>query len=114
MLEKRSVGLSIFLSIITCGFYALYWMAKINDDSYQILGIPEYTSGGMVILLDIVTCGIYGIYWSYKIGDRLDQIRVNTGRAPGSLSILYLLLSLFGFSIITLALAQNELNTNIL
>ena len=30
--EKRNVGLSILLSLITCGLYTLYWIYQLNED----------------------------------------------------------------------------------
>lgn len=109
MVKQRSVGLCIVLSIITCGIYGLYWLVCLNDDAITVTGKPG-TSGGMVLLLTIVTCGIYGIYWAYKIGEKLDQARAEHGAPTGSLAILYLVLNLFGLSIVTWALVQSEIN----
>ena len=79
------------------------------------LGIQYFylgkTSGGIIcLLLTIVTCGIYGLYWLYRAGDELDRQRAEQGQLPGHLGILYLLLSLFGFTIVSYALLQSELN----
>ena len=101
----RSIALAIILSIITCGIYAFYWMYRINEELNQLAGNYQATSGGAVVLFDIITCGIYGIYWAYKMGQ-------NCGRLNGDSSsgILYLLLALFGFQIINLALFQDMIN----
>lgn len=107
MIERKNVGLCIVLSIITCGIYGLFWMARLNSDSLAAAGIISGTSGGMVVLLSIITCGIYAIYWNYKLGERLERVRAEHGEPTGSLSILYLRLSLFGLSIISCALAQS-------
>lgn len=109
MVKQRSVGLCIVLSIITCGIYGLYWLVCLNDDVNTVTGKPG-TSGGMVLLFTILTCGIYGIYWAYKMGDKLDQARAEHGAPTGSLAILYLVLDLFGLSIVTWALIQSEIN----
>lgn len=109
MVKQRSVGLCIVLSIITCGIYGIYWLICLNDDVNTVTGKPG-TSGGMVLVLTIVTCGIYGIYWAYKMGEKLDQARVEHGAPTGSLAILYLVLNLFGLSIVTWALIQSEIN----
>ena len=71
---------------------------------------PSAPSGGLVLLLTIVTCNIYGLYWIYRAGDDLDRQRVNQGQMPGHLGILYLLLAVLGFSIISFALLQSEIN----
>ena len=67
-------------------------------------------SVGLCIVLTIVTCGIYGLYWGWKLGDKLDYSRARNGIVPGSFAILFLVLNLFGLSVVTLAIAQNELN----
>ncbi len=108
---NRSIGVCIILSIVTLGIYTLYWMYKINEESAQMSGEPEITSGGMLILLSIVTCSIYLIYWSYKMGERFERMRAQRGGQPGSLPVIYLLLALFGLEIVSLAMMQSEENT---
>lgn len=44
------------------------------------------------------------------MGDKLDASRARHGVVPGSFAILFLLLNLFGLSIVTLAIIQSELN----
>ena len=107
---NRSIGVCVLLSIVTFGIYMLYWLYKINEESAQLSGEPEIASGGMVILLSIVTCSIYLIYWSYKVGERFDRMRQARGEQPGNLSVIYLLLSIFGLSIVSFALMQSEEN----
>lgn len=109
MVNQRNVGMSIFLSIITCGIYGIYWYICINDEVNMVTGQPG-TSGGMVFLLTFLTCGIYGIYWAYKMGEKLDQARARQGVPTGSLAILYLVLSCVGLTIVAWALMQSELN----
>lgn len=108
-MRHRNVGLCIVFSIITCGIYGLYWFVCLTDDSNECTGRGS-TSGGMALLLSIVTCGIYSLYWAYKMGDKLDQARAERGIPSGSQAILYLLLSIFGLSIVAWALMQSELN----
>ena len=108
-MRQRSVGLCIFFSIITCGIYALYWFVCLTNEANEVTG-QGTTTGGMAVLFNIITCGIYGIYWSYKMGEKLDAARVASGAPYGNLSVLYLILSIFGLQIVTYALAQSELN----
>ena len=68
------------------------------------------TSGGMALVFSLITCGIYSISWAYKMGEKLDMARAQRGVPTGSLAIVYLVLSLFGLSIVTFALIQSELN----
>jgi len=105
----RSVAACIILTILTCSIYSLFWIARLNDDVAAVAGEHD-TAGVTVVLLSIVTCGIYLLYWSYKTGDKLDRARAYNNVPTGHLGILFLLLGIFSLGIISLALAQNEVN----
>ena len=109
---NRNIAISIVLSIVTCGIYSIYWFVVITDEINREK--PEYAtelSGIACFLLSLITCNIYGIYWAYKIGEKLDTIKYERGVVTGHDSnVLYLILELFGFNIIVLLLAQNEIN----
>lgn len=102
----HNIAVSIVLSIVTCGIYAIYWFIMLTDEVNRRAGTPEDTSGGIAFLLSMVTCGIYAIYWAYRIGEKVDAI---SGQQKSS-NILYLVLELFGLQIIVLALAQDAVN----
>ena len=106
MLQKRSVATAIVLTIITCGIYGIYWFIKLTDEMNFVTGTQQDTSGGMAFLLTLVTCGIYGYYWAYKMGEKIEA---NQGYSK-SRPITYLLLNIFGLSIVTFALLQDTLN----
>lgn len=105
-MEKRSIGLCIVLSIITCGIYGLVWIAQLNDELYEALGETPSTSGGMVVLFSILTCNIYAIYWYYKMGEKVDKLK----GIPSSSNILFPVLCFFGLGVINNALMQDALN----
>lgn len=109
-IQKRNIAIAIIFSIVTCGIYSYYWIAKMNDEVNSFAGRTNATSGGMVVLFSILTCGIYSYYWLYKMGEAVDQVRAQYGRPNNSSSIVYLLLGIFGLGIVSLALMQNELN----
>ena len=107
--RERNIALCILFTILTCGIYGLYWMVVLNDDMLDALN--EYgTSGTLVLVLDIVTCGIYGLYWIYQMGKRVDRLNEMYGRRTDNSGLLYLLISILGFSIVAYGVAQNELN----
>lgn len=108
--EKRSIATCIILTIITCGIYGLIWIVRLNDDTNAVASETNATSGGMVILLSFITCGIYLLYWNYKQGEKLNNARRMRG-LPEKFGALYLLLSIFGLTIVGLALMQDELNS---
>lgn len=98
------------LSIVTCGIYNLYWWACLADEGNIGAGTPG-TSGAGVVLLSIITCGIYGLFWAYSMGDKVNQAKAQRGIvADTNAGLAYLLLNLFGFSLVTNALIQSEFN----
>lgn len=105
-ITRRSIPVAILLSIVTCGIYGIYWMIKLNDDVNVLALEPNATTGGMVFLLSLVTCGIYGLYWMYQMGERCDRIKGNAGNS----GLLYLLLGIFGLSIVSYCLMQDTIN----
>lgn len=109
VVEKRSIATCIVLSIVTLGIYMFYWMYKLHVETHAVAGETPTVSGGMLILLTIVTFGIYGMYWSYKQGERIDKIHTMRGVPVGNNAVLYLILFIV-FSIVAIALMQNELN----
>ena len=108
---NRSIAVCILLSIVTCGIYSYVWLYQLTEDLRSASGDTNAASGGMVILLSIVTCGIYMLYWLYKSGEQVNTAKAARGLAADtSLPIIYLILGIFGFSIVSMALMQNELN----
>jgi hypothetical protein len=97
-IKRRNVALCILFSIITCGIYQFYWIAKMNDESKELVGRPEETSGGMVVLFSIITCGIYELYWLYRMGERVDEMK---NRPNGNSGLLFLILPLAGAAVST-------------
>lgn len=109
MITERNIAMCIILSIVTCGIYGIYWFVCLTNDANTVSG-NQGTSGGMAFILSIVTCGIYFLYWTYKQGEKLDEARSARGISAGNSGIVYLLLSVFGLSIIAYALMQDSLN----
>lgn len=104
--QPRSIPVAIILSIVTCGIYALYWMYSINNEINDLAQDPMAASGGVVILLTLVTCGIYGWYWNYKMGEKCDFIT----QKNSSSGVIFLILSIFGLSLVSLCLMQDTVN----
>ena len=108
LLETKGIAVAIVLSIVTCGIYGLFWYYNIVKRIHYIYAgnfdcVAEY------LLLLFVP--FYGWYWLYVSGEALDQYSVSRGEMGGGhLGILYLLLGIFGFGIISYALMQSELN----
>lgn len=105
-IQKRDLVKAIILSIVTCGIYSIYWFISLTNEINTLSGNEGDTSGGTAFLLSLVTCSIYSYYWAYKMGEKRDAM---DGRNNSS-GILYLVLSLFGFSIVVYALLQDSIN----
>ncbi|MGH4123431.1 MAG: DUF4234 domain-containing protein [Clostridium sp.] len=116
----RSVAGLIIFTILTCGIYHMYWMYVTTNEVNQFL-CEEDTSGGMVLVFSIITCGIYALYWYYNMGKKLQVAQCrdfgksidnnnNNNNNNNDDSVLYLLLSLFGFAIVSSAIIQANLN----
>lgn len=108
-IQRRELALTIILSLITCGIYGIYWFIVLTDDINKVSGDYK-TSGGMAFLYSLLTCGIYTFIWNYKMGKKLYEAGERHGKNISDNSILYLVLSLFGFGIVSYALMQNDLN----
>lgn len=109
-MKARNIAVCIILSIITCGIYGIYWFVMLNDEANTASQDPKPTSGGVAVILTIVTCGIYGMYWAYKQGEKLDAACTMRGLPTSSRSVVYLVLCIFGLSIIAYALMQDTIN----
>lgn len=109
MIQRRSIPVCIILSIVTCGIYGIYWFICLNNDA-NTASNTYGTSGGMAALFSIITCGLYGIYWAYKQGEKIDAAKNSRGIPSGNSAILYLVLYIFGLSIVAYAIMQDELN----
>lgn len=108
MMAKRSVATAIILSFVTCGIYYIIWMISLSNEVSAYNG--ENQEGGMEFLLMLVTCGVYGIYWHYKMGQKLLRAKQRAGQYAQDNSILYLLLSIFGLSLVSVAIMQSQAN----
>lgn len=109
MIKRRSVGLAIFLTLITCGIYGIFWFVFMTNEAGKLSGDPTFT-GGKHFLLTLVTCGIWHYIWSYQIGGQIAKAQVNKGITAKDNGVLYLILNFFGLAIVTYALVQSDLN----
>ena len=108
-MKQRNIVVCILLSLVTCGIYGIYWMLKLNDEINLLCGDTNATSGALVVIFSLITCGIYGFYWMYKMGEKCDFIK----GVQGSSGILYLLLGIFGLSIVDFCLIQDTINKSV-
>src|SRR5690606_8940596 len=109
MITQRNIALSIILTLITCGIYGIYWFIVLTNEVGK-LSVDPYFTGLKHFLLSIVTCGIWSLVWAYQIGKHVAEAQRQRGMMYSDNSVIYLVLGLFGFGIVTYALVQNDVN----
>lgn len=105
-MQKRNVGLMILISIITCGIWFWYWLYKLADDIYTITNTDN--TAGLDLIICLVTCGIAVIYFVYKYNAMLVTYQTTHNLIVLDNGLVVVLLSLFGLSIISFAILDNE------
>lgn len=108
-MAKKNIALCIILSIVTCGIYGIIWFIEITNDAARA-NEDSSLNGGTAFLLTILTCGIYSYYWNYKMGKELFEAKQKRDMNANDNSVLYLILALFGLSIVNYCLIQSDLN----
>ena len=108
--NKRNPVSVLLLSLVTCGIYSLYLIYQISKEVRDFRG-DSSIDPGLELLLCIITCGLYEIYWYYKYGRLVFDMEQRVGVSGASdMSLILLLLPIFGFGIVSLLLLQTELN----
>ena len=107
---RRSVVSVILLSIVTCGIYYLYWIYVTSSDVKTFLGDPN-NSPGVELILCLVTCGLYSIYWFYKYNRLMGEMCARAQMPYNDNTILCTVLPIFGLSIVSMAIMQDQLNS---
>ena len=110
----RSIALGIIFSILTCGFYTLYWKYKQIVTLNGWLRRDEY-SFWLWLILSIVTCSIFDIYYEYKMAKGINEIQRNNDHyVAKGLPGLCILFAIFDWIILgqiaCLAIHQAEIN----
>lgn len=109
MISRRSVAFSIILSLITCGFYSIYWFIVLTNE-VGILSRDHTFTGGKHFLLTLVTCGIWSFIWAYQVGKHVADAQRQRGELISDNSVLYVILTFFGLGVVTYALVQSDVN----
>jgi len=107
--EEKSIVLCILFSIITIGIYYIYWFYTLSR-KIQLLNREEPHCGGEVALYFLIP--FYNLYWMYTRARKMTEASVrywHYNRVSDD-GIAYLLLTLFGFGIVAVAIIQNNFN----
>ena len=110
--EQRNIVVYVLLTIVTCGLFGIYWLYQVCSDLYNLGDQPN--TAGMDVLLSLVTCGIYFIYLQYKWGKMVDLARRKYNLVPRDDSMLFVILAIFGLSIVNYCIVQSQLNEDLI
>lgn len=107
-INKRSIGVSILLSIITLGLYGIYWMHLLVKNNRAINKNEGSCFGEM---LCIIFVPFYSLYWWYTRGERLKQSFNKHNYTATSSGVVFLILAIFCLDIVSMAIMQNDFNS---
>ncbi len=107
--EKRDPMMVVLYTLLTCGIYGIWWWYQTITEIKNALG-REDINPGMELILAIVTCGLYGIYLYYKYPQLMLEMQDRAGRPRNDISMMALLLAIFGLAIVSIPIMQSELN----
>jgi hypothetical protein len=109
-MQRRDLVLSIILTVVTCGIYKLFWMYQLGNDIAMLRG-DDQPKPMTDLLLTLVTCGLWYFVVSYRWAQLLnDVVGQRGGRVDSNFPGLCLVLAIFSYGVVDLALMQNMMN----
>ena len=105
--KKKNIALSIILSLVTFGIYPIIWQYHLIQNVRTLKG--SY-SGGVTELLCCMFVPFYSLYWWFSRGEYVKTVCKHYNYSVMGSGILYLLLGLFGFGIVSYAIMQRDFN----
>ena len=106
-ISTRSIAACILLTIITFGIYGIYWYYLLVKN---IRAITEDDRGCWKEMLCLVLVPFYSVYWWYTRGAILKECFAERDCLAKGNSIVYLILSLLGLDIVSMAIMQDDFN----
>ena len=107
--ESRSIAVHLLLTLVTCGFWGLFWLYKMGEEINRHEG-QNRINPGLDLVLMFVTCGLWGMYMMYKYPQTLHEIKLSEQMPSSELALVCLLLSFFGLYPVSLMILQDDLN----
>ena len=104
-LTERNIVITIILSFVTCGIYAIYWVYKMLDELYTYTGQPS--SAAVDIIIGLVTMWVWP---AYKFAQLESAANAKAGFPVEDKTIIYIILSVVGLSIVVDLLVQSNIN----
>lgn len=107
----KIVNLIVF-SILTLGIYSYIWIYR-TVGLFNEKRIGEERSQGVQVVLCLFV-PFYMIYWLYKQSKLTEEYTLRVGGRSNDLSVISLVLSIFGLSLVAVALIQDQMNKNLM
>ena len=101
-------AVDISLSIITFGIYGIYWLYLLVKNTRSIQKNTTSCTGEMLCLIFVP---FYSLYWWYTRGENVKQEFSQHNYASTGNGIVYLILAIFGLSIVSMAIMQCDFNS---
>lgn len=108
LLNRRKIAVCILLSIVTLGIYQIYWLYLLVKNT-RLLKKSE--SGCVVEMLCLIFVPFYPLYWWFTRGKMMKEKFAEYGSSSIGNENAYLILGIFGLSIISMAIMQNDFNS---
>ena len=104
--ERREPVTVILLSLVTCGFYGIYWIYKVSEETQNYSGEQDMTP-----VVDTLLCFVpfYSLYWIYKQSQKITRMQTKAGLPPRDEAILHTVLGAF-VGIVAIFMFQDNLN----
>jgi len=107
LLEVKSIATCIILTIVTFGFYSIYWVYTLVK-KIKLLNGEAPACAGEVLLFFLVP--FYSWYWMYTRSKKLCEAALRYRITISDYSVIYLILTIFELNIVAYALIQDSLN----
>lgn len=108
--EKKKIGLSVFLTIITFGIYGIFWQYSLVKSIRRIERSMEYYPEEFLCIMFVP---FYGMYWWYTKGCKVQSRLIECAVPVRSRGLLYVILEACGLRVIAMAILQKDMNTYI-
>ena len=106
--NKRKVGVCILLSFLTLGIYKIYWAFLLIENTRAVKEDKSSCTGEFLCLLFVP---FYSLFWWFTRGKLVKYEFAGHGYKTVGNKIAYLILSIFGLDIISMAVMQNDFNS---
>lgn len=105
--QQKSIAVCIILSLITFGIYYIIWLSGVCK-KIKLLNSEEPKAVGEVLLCIFIP--FYCLYWFFSRSKKLASGATLHNIPLDNRAVINLLLAIFGFSIVSMALIQSDLN----